>query len=299
MAPVPRTPAKREADTRVYFLNDTSKWHAGSAAAVQSLMTRIRAAGHEIVCVTRRLQPANLEIIPECDCLIINGEGTFRTVGLTCEPGRIEGLMRAMARAKELGKRVYLVNLVWSGLGPEWGPILASLDGISVREPESACQVRAISGRMPEVHPDEAYFADVPLPKRPLPLVETVVGTIHPANMTDGTDHTFGFLKRLPSFTLWTNTWEEVVNGLRGASLYITGEHHGVIAACKARCSFVHTRINTHKITGLFTWAGVDIPIANSYDEIMAIWPWAVGHREVYERLFDFMEQQTPWPIPV
>jgi hypothetical protein len=69
-----------------------------------------------------------------------------------------------------------------------------------------------------------------------------------------------------------------------------------VYAACRARTPFVIFKLYNHKISGLFQWAGVDIPIARNRWELAYAIRWARRHREVYETFFAWMERQPSWP---
>jgi hypothetical protein len=93
-------------------------------------------------------------------------------------------------------------------------------------------------------------------------------------------------------------SWEDVVDSLRGAKVYVTGQHHGVYAACRARCPFVCGKVNTHKLSSLFEWAGVDIPFFTTAAECIE----QVGNfherMDEFEKLFQFLEEQKPWEIP-
>jgi hypothetical protein len=90
--------------------------------------------------------------------------------------------------------------------------------------------------------------------------------------------------------------WSYIVNSLQCANLYVTGQHHSVYAACRARTPFAVFEVNTHKLRGLFKWAGVNIPIAKTRQQLAEVIEWAKNHKDVYERLFDWMEEQPVWP---
>lgn len=281
---------------KVYFVNDTSSWHFGSAAAVQSLKATLVKQGHEIMYNCLRLERPDDRSVEDVDVVVVNGEGTFRDEAKNYEPGRIQQLRDFMTRALWLGKKTYLVNAVWCRMIPGWWDLLKKLDGVAVREPASALEMEKTTGVKPEVYVDAAYF--LPLePRLRLPHKGIGVGEVYSQNTTDGLTtpkllETFGAV----SVSLLRNTWEDVVHGLWSCDVYITGQHHGVLAACKARCPFVPVRVNTHKVTGLFEWAGVDIPIATNLKEIRDGVDWAEKHKDVFEKLFDFMEGQKPWP---
>jgi hypothetical protein len=59
---------------------------------------------------------------------------------------------------------------------------------------------------------------------------------------------------------------------------------------------FVFCKVNTHKVEGLFKWAGVNIPTVRQAPDILDCLAWAVENREEYQRLFDFLDRANPWP---
>jgi hypothetical protein len=218
------------------------------------------------------------------------------------ETGRIERLLNGMIAAKDAGKRVYLVNTIWCAMkDDEWRPILKRLDGISAREPASQSALSRLTSRNDiEVHPDESYF--LPVPEYNLTNLLTgdrIVGGIYPQNMTDRMTSEHRMFKDYARFSLMDRSWEDTVAALRGAKVYVTGQHHGVFAACKARCPFVVGRVNTHKLTSLFEWAGVRIPLFTCEKECREQLESLDERRLEFDKLFDFLEGQRPWTIPV
>lgn len=286
---------------KVYLVNDCFRWsdtvvHYGCKAIIDSFMRRILKAGHEIIGVCTRPLGPERDLIEEADMLIVNGEGTFRDEAKNFEPGRHDRLFDGLSLAKDLGKSVYLTNTVWCRMSDRWGPLLRRLDGISTREPESARQIQMLCGRMPEIHPDEAFFLPVPMSPRYV-CYHCAVGDFY--ENVPGVSRANPEFSAMPHWGLLSFPWNIVVQNLRGSQVYITGQHHGVYAACKARCPFAACRVNTHKLTSLFEWAGVNIPLATTPDELRAAIGFAMSKTDEFNRLFDFLEEQTSWPIPV
>lgn len=293
---------------KTYIVNDCSYWpelgirHAGCKAIMDSLRLRLAAAGHSIVHVCPRPQGPTVERIKDCDWMIVNGEGTFRDERLDHEPGRIKRLREGMHIAKCEGKRVSLVNTVWCNMSQsdKWEDLLNWIDDISAREPASQAALAGLSDRGDiQIHPDESYFLPV---DRCFPSMEytPVIGDIWSWNMPEiEQSYIRSKLGNPKRVHLTMFTWEQVVQVLMGSKLYITGQHHGVYAACKARCPFVCGKVNTHKLTSLFQWAGVNIPFFTTADECIEQVRTIDDRRAEFEKLFDFLEQQTPWPIPV
>ena len=90
--------------------------------------------------------------------------------------------------------------------------------------------------------------------------------------------------------------WSYLVKSLRTASLYVSGRHHGMYAACKARTPFVIYKRENHKMLDLMHTAGIHIPYPETPVEMVEAIQWARNNRDVYERLFDWMDTQPPWP---
>lgn len=286
--------------SRVYYVNDTSSWHQGSAAVNRNMKRRIVDAGHEIVATCYRPDGPTRELINACDMMIVNGEGTFRSQDDKPEHGRIERLRDGMRYALDKGRKVYLTNTVWYQMSDGWGDILPRLSGVSAREPMSAEALTLAGAKNVEIHPDEAYFHPISDDDTPVHLHpgHLIVGDFYPWNTKEGIDHTDPMFKARFRLSIFNDAWDDVVKYLHGASLYVTGTHHGVYAACKARVPFACCHVRTWKLSSLFDWAGVIIPIANSLSSLKDAMEYALLNKPEYEKLFDFLENQEPWRIP-
>lgn len=292
--------------SKVYIANDTSRYHGGSAAVIKSLRSKLEAAGHEVIGTTLRPQVPEEGKIRQCDVMIVNGEGAMAQEATSWHVGRAAGLLKGLAYAKQLGKKVYLINSVWFHMQPGWTSILRSLDGLWVREISSQNEMLQGQGVKPEVYVDLSYSCPLDSSAEYTDFAgHEVVGTFYRRNMPFwGTfDHTHPMFTGMPRISLGgqaekkdeVTDWSFLVRSLRTASLYVTGQHHGVYAACKARIPFVIFKVNTHKLSGLFAWAGVAIPIAQNRRQLVKALAWARKNRAVYERLFDWMEEQPVW----
>lgn len=294
---------------KVYLANDTSLYHGGSAAVVASLSQKLKAQGHEIFQTTLRPLLPEHRAIEACDMMIVNGEGAMAQEKRSWHKGRAAGLLNGLAYAKELGKRAYLINSVWYRMEPGWADILRTLDGVWVREVSSQREMEEVQGYRPEVYVDLSYSCavDESSPCADLRGKE-VVGYFYQRNMPrfGRFDHHHRMFKGMPQLSLGgqaerkleVTDWSYLVNSLRGVALYVTGQHHGVYAASRARVPFALFRVNTHKLSGLFTWAGVDIPIAGTRGELLKAMEWARSNREAFERFFDWMALQPAWCGP-
>jgi hypothetical protein len=292
----------------VYLVNDCSYWpgleirHGGCKAIMDSFRLRLEAAGHRIVHVCPRPEGPVAEKIKDCDWVLVNGEGTFRDEKLDHEPGRIRRLREGMELALDMGKRVSLVNSVWCRMGDGWEDLLFRLSDLSAREPESA---RQMSKACPnwwgiEVHPDESYFLPLIFDAEVKQRKGVVMGDIWNWNMPESERSKIYLGLGAPTYYgLSGGDWAKLIWLLRSAAVYVTGQHHGVYAACRARCPFVCGKVNTHKLSSLFEWAGVKLPFFTTAAECIE----QVGNfherMDEFEKLFQFLEEQKPWPIPV
>ena len=291
---------------KVYIVNDTSSFHAGSAAVIASLQQKLAVEGHEVIHASPRPLGPERRWIEACDAVVVNGEGAMQEEAKGWDDGRVTKIMQGLELAKELGKRAYLVNSVWYHNTPGWGDVLRSLDGLWVREVASQREMEQEQGVRPDAFLDLSYSCAVDPGVRARNLAGLdVVGTFYERNMADG--ERFGRFNR----HFWRSahlglggsadggpvlSWSHVVTSLQGANVYATGQHHGVYAACRARVPFAAFRLYNHKITGLLEWAGVEIPIAANLAELVDSIKFAKENRAVFETLFDWMESRPVWP---
>jgi hypothetical protein len=292
---------------KVYIVNDTSSYHAGSLAVIASLRHKLSLQGHTVIHATPRLVEPQRQWIDECDALVVNGEGALQEEAKGWGKGRATKIMESLRLAKELGKEAYLVNSVWHRMNPGWADVLRSLDGLWVREPISQSAMEREQGVRPGVFLDLSYSCPIdPDAGNGRFAGRDVIGTVYKRNMPkDGRfsrfNRRFWHMKHLGLGGTSENgtrsrDWSYIVNSLARANLYITGQHHGVYAACRARVPFAFFKVYNHKIKGLFEWAGLDIPIATNLPELLDAIRWARTHPDVFERLFDWMEAQPAWP---
>jgi hypothetical protein len=292
---------------RVYIVNDTSSYHAGSSAVMASLRHKLSGQGHTVIHTTpRRVEPQR-QWIERCDALVVNGEGAMQEEAKGWANQRATKIMESLRLAKDLGKQAYLVNSVWHRMNPGWTEVLRCLDGLWVREPISQRQMESEQGVRPDVFLDLSYSCPVcPTAGSKRFAGKDVIGTIYERNMPgfgrfSRFNRHFWRMKHLGLGGTAENKtrpgdWSYIVNSLSGADVYITGQHHGVYAACRARVPFAFFKVYNHKIQGLFEWAGLDIPIATTLPELLDAVRWAKAHQEVFTELFDWMDRQPVWP---
>jgi len=287
---------------KIYYANDT-QFHEGSVAVSDAIYATLRKQGHTIYAKCVRPNGPNYEILSECDALVVNGEGTFRDEQRQWEPGRQKRLMDGMVKAKEMGLKVHFMNATWCNMTSDWSHALGIADEVAVREPISAREMMETQGIEPDIYLDMSYYAKIEdVPKAYDADNEIILGRLYPHNFPDQLTEEFEVFNPWKKYYLpildpgLGYKWSTIVQTLRKAKLYITGQHHGVYAACKARTPFVYCKCNTHKVDGLFEWAGVNIPTVNSARDVVVAVEWALANRLVYDKLFDFMEERVEWP---
>jgi hypothetical protein len=296
----------------VYYANDT-QFHAGSIAVSVSIINRLNKQGHLIVGTCQRPNGPDDAGLEACDVLVVNGEGTFHDeLGPLGDPERVKRLMLGLERAKQLGKRVHFINATWFNMTNHWGRVLSMLDEVAVREPMSALEMTETMGIRPADYLDASYYAPTGWNEWTFGMPDNkgkvVLGHIYPHNFPDRLteDHPVfqkyaeNYITMIPfdaqNQRVKPLMWPEVVRSLKGASLYITGQHHGVYAACKARTPFVYCKCNTWKVEGLFGWAGVDIPFVRNAADVPHCIEWALSNPPEFKKLWDFMDTRPEWP---
>jgi len=290
---------------KIHIGNDTSAFHAGSKAVIEALKYLINADSHDVTS-TPRPAPCSDKEIENCDLLIINGEGAMQEEQIGWDNMRARKLMINLCYAKLCGKQAYLVNSVWNNMDNVWGGVLSKLDGVFVREPESQRQMKESTGFLPQVYPDLSYSCPISHVEHFTDYNnEIVIGDIYRRNTPKRRrfDHTHRSFKKMPHLSLGgtsvgteSGDWSTIIHSLRTAKIYVTGQHHGVYAACKARTPFVTSKLYNRKIESLLEWGGINLPIPQSQKEILKAIKWTYNNRDIFERFFDWLEKQPKWP---
>jgi hypothetical protein len=263
---------------RIRLAGDHSSYHCGSAAVTSVIAAELRRHG-EIVTGE------------DFDVLVVNGEGSMHHGS-----GAFRNKMRMIAAATEAGRKACLVNSVWQGNPHDFDAALARCRQIVVREVLSQGAI-ADHGIAAQVVPDFSYFA--PVPKGD--AIDFKGGIV----VTDFLSREFaGFVRlrsrwaeRYPFVDMRAMDWATLVRSLETARLLVTGRHHAVCAALKARTPFLALAGNTHKIEGIIANAGADIPVFRDFATLTAAIEEAEGWRARYDPLFDWYERQKPWRL--
>ncbi len=241
---------------RVFVLNDTSTHnHAGCKATMRSLEQRLGDA--EIVgrtYVNQRDTPARFR---DADLVVMNGEGTCHHD----RPGAVY-MLQQLSRAQDQGRGTMLVNSVWHGMGEKWGVVLRECVRADTREVRSAQAMdeamRAPSPRgyrPPHTYPDLSLDAVHP-PTKPGPHAGRVV--VGSAGACKSRTVWPKLRATMPHVSLGRDSLQDVVDELAGASCYITGQWHGVVAAMVAGVGSWSRPSNSHKIEAAREWIGAD-----------------------------------------
>lgn len=262
---------------RIRLEGDHGKVHAG-CRAVWSVLSDWAASQGELA---PRGSPY--------DILVVNGEGSMHHDTRT-----YRRKMALLAEALDRGKRAWLVNSVWQDNPPEAGAMLRRLEGVRVRETMSRAALAEI-GISATAAPDLSYFAALSEPTSEATDFTGAVAVtdFHAPQLGHFVRATSGPMAKAPFFDLGAQNWSDGVSSLRTASAVVTGRHHVVYAACRARIPFVPIAGNTHKIEGLFRSAGVTIPMFEPRDALTDGIAWARDHGEVYAALFAWLDGFT------
>lgn len=268
---------------KIYVVNDTSHYHSGCSAVIWYIRHKVYGQGHEIH-YSHRGGVYSSKAVENCDVILCNGEGTLHH-----RPDH--PILKPILYGQELGKKTYLVNSVWDGMEGDHSDWLSKLDGLVLRESMSQEHMHSSQGVNAEVLPDFSYFCPINEGSPFFDLKNNVVyGDWH---LTDPFDAKY--MKDKTILTMKSGKWSTLIKSLRTAKLYVTGRHHGVYAACKAKIPFVAYDHNSHKIPGLFKSAGVDIPIPTNKKEVLEAIDWASKNHHVYKTLFDWLDSQKEW----
>ena len=266
---------------RIRLAGDHSVYHCGSAAAFASLRGAL----------SRRGELVNGE---DYDELYVNGEGSMHH-----DSHVMSEKMKTLRQAIDSGRPAHLVNTIWQENGGEFDDVLRGLTSICVRETLSQRDLAERHGIPSEWRLDSSFHAEL-----------DAAAPVHDWRgrivITDFFSREHGLWVRISRGSaeqaqyvdMRDLSWSSLVASLATARMLMTGRHHAVYAACRARVPFVAVRGNTHKIEGLIAASGLPIPVADTLREVGDNVTWAKANRRVYEELFDWMAEQPAWTPP-
>lgn len=262
---------------RIRLIGNHSHYHCGSEAVFSYLST----FASKIGCVVGDED--------DYDMLIVNGEGSMHHSSRRCH-----SKMAALESALKTGKKAHLINSVWQDNSLLFNKVLKKLDSIIVREDLSKFDLLKNHGIESKVRLDLSYWS---------PVDESVAFRELKRNLVVGDFYDPSIRKfdkiykhrhfPQPLFVgMRHQSWSALIKSLRTASLFVTGRHHGVFAACRAKIPFVAINGNTHKIIGLIKTSRINIPVCFSLRELSANIQWCLRNPSAFCDLFSWMDAQ-------
>ena len=224
--------------TKKVLINDTSNYHNGCKIVVEAIR---QTYGFDKAYHT--IDVLDIDYT-QYDELIVNGEGTMHH-----NQRSAIRFLEALKSAQKFGLKTRLINTVWQEMLYDYDDVLQNCDEVIVREVNSFEEMQK-HGVNASIMPDMSYMIDVPYQK--YEHVTAYEGQYWKKKFKQHKDW--------PVIDIFNQDWNEIVNRLRHADLLITGRHHEMYAACKAKCRFLVVPGNTWKNEGLLKSANINIP---------------------------------------
>jgi len=275
-------PKQEHKAMKIKFVGDRSDYHCGGAAVTSYIMKELQAKGSVVDG-------------DDYDVLVINGEGSIHH-----RTPAYQKKIREARNAYNAGKDYYIINTVWQNNGKDDSLIVKRAKEIITRECMSKLDLFSDTGAESTIIPDFSYAADVDdtTPFKDYAGI-TVSTDFYSAEFGTFVQASSGFLSKYPLLNLRQTTWSFLVRSLATAGLLVTGRHHAVYAACRARTPFVAVAGDCHKIEGLVATAGIPIPVCRSPRELGDAIAWARNNRAAYDDLFDWLDAQPKWSFTI
>ncbi|MES0869882.1 polysaccharide pyruvyl transferase family protein [Pseudovibrio sp. SCP19] len=261
----------------VRLLGSHSNFHCGCAAVMKSLRRAAEDRGWRLA-----------TFIEPYDAVVVNGEGSMHH-----SREHFHKKMGILQRAVEAGVPAYLINTVWQDNSSEYNAVLKQLAGIQVREKLSQRELLEKHGVDSNVCIDASFFYGPTVGPQDEFQRSGVAYTDFRCPDTDVFLRNDELLPHADYVSLKAQNWEETIRKLSEYEYVVTGQHHAVYAACKARTPFIASEGNSHKIKGLIESADAEIPTATSFREFKDLLENIEKYRSEYEKLFDWMARQS------
>lgn len=269
---------------RIRLEGNHSDYHCGSQAVAAFLTSSLSLVGDLVgdSCVY--------------DVLVMNGEGSMHHGSRA-----FRRKMTVLREAIQEGRRAFLVNSVWQENPSDFDDVLNALDGIWVRGPLSMEDLWNRHRIRSSVCVDLSYFAS-------LQDISAPVNFGGAAVITDLFSHELGgfiwpsveHFRSMPRLDLRAMDWSELVASLRTASVCVTGRHHAMLAACRARTPFVLFEGNSHKFDDfLAVYGKLSPPRCRSFRDVERAVAQATAMQPEFDALFDWLEQLPIWTLPI
>ncbi|QYF95009.1 polysaccharide pyruvyl transferase family protein [Massilia sp. PAMC28688] len=289
-ATIPHVGCQAVSDAHARLLGDAG--HIVSDRAFLGELRSFAGSDEDAAIAAVLADPALRRRIEACDAMVINGEGTLHH-GFGSE------YFACLGAAQQLGKKTLIVNAVFEA-HTGWLDILGRLDDFCIRDAESLRHAESL-GLPARLVPD-SFMAAVFSADAAVDLSGQIVVTDwHPfrdadvgATLRQILDNVEGSFYYPLQHGMHTHLWRGAVADWSAASIIITARHHGIYLAARAGKPFVALPSNTRKIEGLIAASGARIPVATSGDQVQAAFEYAMDNLDQYQKLFDWLAQQTP-----
>ena len=213
---------------RILLTGDHSDYHCGSAAAFRAIYDEARSHG--------RIVDGEAD---DYDLLVVNGEGSMHHDSRSCR-----SKMKQIRRALVDGRQVALVNSVWQDNPTEYAEVLKQCCSVVVREVCSARELASL-GVHADVNIDQAFFCEVEDVEAFDFKGDVLVTDFYSKEFSTFIKVTGKWADKFTYIDLNQWDWSRLIHSMRTASLIITGRHHAVYAACKAKLPFLALEGNT------------------------------------------------------
>ena len=275
---------------RIAVFNDTGSInHVGCQAVTQAHSKQLKkfevAYKHQVSAfiqltrLTEGQQTAalkrNKELMSQLEsveAIVINGEGTLHH-------NRGSEYLALAKVAKEMGKKVYLLNALFQDMTYHLD-VLNELDDITVREKYSFNYLTNLGVKNHRMVLDSIIDADFANTGN-FDFGNQIVFTDFHHERQDVGQGMRGVYNTIAktyggytptvfplAYDAAKHTWQHAVQNLRSARLVVTGRHHGVYLAGLAGVPFVACPGNSWKIESLIKTSGLPIPVCTTTEEI-------------------------------
>ena len=267
---------------KVKVLGDHAREHCGCAAVMDSM--------NELL---KNNYDYSSKVVDDYDVLIVNGEGSMHHGSKN-----FKSKMDAIKDALSKGKQAFLINTVWQKNPNDYDDVLKNISGIIVREEASKIDLLENHGVDALVRLDISLQAKINKLDEYINFYSAdVITDFYSSDFGGWVKYSGGARSRFPYMDMKKFTWSQFVMSLETAGLLITGRHHAVFAACRAKTPFVALESNTHKISGFVKMSKIPIPVCVKPKELTAAIKWAKENKNAYEDFFNFLDEQPKFTL--
>lgn len=269
-------------DKKVLLINNTEKYHSGSKQVINYFRENIIDLS-----IAKTLK--NIDV-KKYDLIILNGEGTMHS-----DNKKMNRFLDFLIYASKKGTKTAMVNSVWQNNSEKTTKKLESIDYVSVREVKSKKEIQKYSDVRVDIYLDLSYYSKI-FPFVPTHNPKKKYNIVAGNRFSEENDKIIAGLNEDCRIDIFSQNWNQLINILKESKLLITGRHHEMYAACKAKCPFIVLEGNTHKNSGLLETFNVKVPVlsryATQYEIIKTIETY---NTKEFEKLFKSMSN---YPVP-